>query len=159
MTGEIHPLASHHLPFYLAIPGQTDTLMIATGIFLLAVVVLIGVFYFKLHALPEHLSHGRASKIQFEIVSVLALLALFTHNNLFWVAALLLAMVRIPDFEAPINVIAKALARMAGLPTASDDEPVADGPAPRPDPVPQPVTAPPPAPVATAPIQPLEAEK
>ena len=41
---------------------------------------------------------ARHNKAQFEIVAVLALLALFTHNNYFWVAALLLAMIPIPDF-------------------------------------------------------------
>ena len=84
------------------------------GIFMVGLVMLAGVLYFKLHALPEHLSHGRASKTQIEIVGVLALLALFTHNSMFWVIALILAMVRIPNFEAPLNMMARALLRLAG---------------------------------------------
>jgi hypothetical protein len=66
-----------------------------------------------LHALPEHLAHGNASKLQFEIVAVLALLALFTHNTWFWVAALLLALVPIPDIYAPLAGMAESLAKMA----------------------------------------------
>jgi hypothetical protein len=123
MTGEIHPLASHHLPSFITLPGETDTLMVIVAISLIIGVALIGVFYFKLHALPEHMSHGRASKIQFEIVAVLALLALFTHTTLYWVAALLLAMVRIPDFETPIKSMARALTRMAGGKPAAEPAP------------------------------------
>ncbi len=113
MTGDMHPLASHHLPSYITAPGETDSLMIFTAVLLVVGIALVGVFYFKLHALPEHMSHGRASKIQFEMVAVLALLALFTHNTMFWVAALLLAMVRIPDFETPLQVMARALSKLA----------------------------------------------
>jgi hypothetical protein len=48
--------------------------------------------YFWLHSIPERLAHG-SSKVQFQLVAVMSLLALFTHNNAFWVAALLLALV------------------------------------------------------------------
>lgn len=82
------------------------------GIFLLLAVIGIGVFYFKLHALPEQMAH-RGQKIQFEIVAVLALLALFTHNHLFWVAGLLLALIPLPDFTTPLTSIAHSLARIA----------------------------------------------
>jgi hypothetical protein len=47
-------------------------------------------------------------------VAVLALLALFTHINAFWVAALLLALVPIPDFWTPLATMAESLAKMAG---------------------------------------------
>jgi hypothetical protein len=114
MTGDLNPLASQHVPFFITSPGETDQMIWTVGIFMVGLVMLAGVLYFKLHALPEHLSHGRASKTQFEIVGVLALLALFTHNGMFWVAALILAMVRIPNFEAPLNVMARALMRLAG---------------------------------------------
>jgi hypothetical protein len=39
----------------------------------------------------------RSQKLQFEIVAVLDLLALFTHNHLFWVIGLFLAMVDLPE--------------------------------------------------------------
>ena len=123
MTGDMHPLASHHLPSYITAPGETDSLMIFTAVLLVVGIALVGVFYFKLHALPEHMSHGRASKIQFEMVAVLALLALFTHNTMFWVAALLLAMVRIPDFETPLQVMARALSKLAARKPAAPEPP------------------------------------
>jgi hypothetical protein len=112
MTEGLHPLAPHHAPFFITAPGQTDVLLVAVGIFLLAAVVGIGVLYFKLHALPEHMAH-RGQKVQFEIVAVLALLALFTHNHLFWVAGLLLALVPFPDFVTPLTSMAQSLGKMS----------------------------------------------
>ncbi|BCH24948.1 hypothetical protein [Mesorhizobium sp. L-8-3] len=109
----INPAAPHHLPFFIAAPGQTDVLFVATGIVVLLAVVGIGIFYFKLHALPEQMAH-RGQKVQFEIVAVLALIALFTHNHAFWIAALLLALVPLPDFSTPLNSMAQSLGRMAG---------------------------------------------
>ena len=50
---------------------------------------------------------------------VLAILALFTHNNLFWVAALVLALVKFPDFTSPLNSIAQSLRIM----TETEQEP------------------------------------
>jgi hypothetical protein len=34
---------------------------------------------------------------------------MFTHNNLFWIAALLLALVKFPDYSTPINSMAQSL--------------------------------------------------
>jgi len=126
----LHPEAVSHLPPYIALPGQTDWLMIVTGIFLVVAVVGIGVFYFRLHALPEHMAH-RGQKVQFEIVAVLALIALFTHNHAFWIAGLLLAMIPVPDFSTPLSSMAQSLGRMAPpappepepAPTAEADKP------------------------------------
>jgi hypothetical protein len=61
-----------------------------------------------LHHLPDHIAQ-RSKKIQFEIVAVLGLLAMFTHINAFWIAALLLALIDIPDFSTPLRRIAGAL--------------------------------------------------
>jgi hypothetical protein len=94
-------------------PDQTDVLFVVMAIVVLLVVIGIGVLYFKLHALPEHMAH-RGQKLQFEIVAVLALLALFTHNHAFWIAALLLALVPMPDFTTPLNSMARSLGMMAG---------------------------------------------
>lgn len=109
----INPAAPHHLPFFITAPGQTDGLFVATGIFVLLAVIGIGVLYFKLHALPEQMAH-RGQKVQFEIVAVLALISLFTHNHVFWIAGLLLALVPLPDFSTPLNSMARSLGRMAG---------------------------------------------
>ena len=70
-----------------------------------------GVLYFTLHALPEKIAHGTSST-QFQLIAVLALLAMFTHNNLFWVAALLLATIQLPDFTTPLNAISRTLAEI-----------------------------------------------
>ena len=51
---------------------------------------------------------------------VLALLALFTHNNVFWVAALILALLKLPDFLTPINSIAESLKKLT--PEQTDEE-------------------------------------
>jgi uncharacterized membrane protein len=107
-----HPEAVHHLPAFITMPGQTDWFLVGMGIFLIAVVIGIGVFYLKLHALPEHMAHS-GQKVQFEIVAVLALIALFTHNHAFWIAGLLLAMIPIPDFSTPLESMASSLGRMA----------------------------------------------
>ncbi|WP_431298740.1 hypothetical protein [Tabrizicola sp. BL-A-41-H6] len=82
------------------------------AIFMVAAVVGIGVFYFKLHSLPEQMAH-RGQKVQFEIVAVLGLLSLFTHNHVFWIAGLLLAFVPLPDFSTPLTSIAQSLGKIA----------------------------------------------
>ncbi len=110
---DTHPLAAHHVPPFITPPGETDGLLVAMAVFLVVLILGLGVLYFRLHALPEQMSHGRHNKAQFEIVAVLALLALFTHNNLFWVAALILAMVPIPDFTTPLNAMVSELRRIA----------------------------------------------
>ena len=68
-----------------------------------------------------HKSH----KLQFEIVAVLGLLALFTHIHAFWVAGLLLALIDIPDFGWPLRRIAGSLEKLAGIPPGkgADNEP------------------------------------
>ncbi|WP_137180723.1 hypothetical protein [Roseomonas sp. AR75] len=63
----------------------------------------------------------RGHKLQFEIVAVLGLLALFTHIHAFWVAGLLLALIDIPDFTGPMRRIAGSTERLAGLPPGGGD--------------------------------------
>jgi hypothetical protein len=109
----LHPLATEHFPVFLTPPGETDVLLVAMAIFLVAAIVGIGVFYFKLHSLPEQMAH-RGQKVQFEIVAVLGLLSLFTHNHLFWIAGLLLAFVPLPDISTPLTSMAQSLGKMAG---------------------------------------------
>ncbi len=113
MEHKIHPLAPHHLPPFITAPGETDVLLVIMGVFLIVLIMLLGVLYFKLHSLPEHLSHGTTNKMQFEIVAVLALLALFTHNTNFWFAALILAMIRFPDYATPLETIAASVKKLA----------------------------------------------
>ena len=109
----LHPAATDHLPFFITAPGQSDGLFNAMIVFLIIVVFAVGLIYLRLHALPEHLAHG-ASKVQLQLVGVLALLALFTHNHIFWIAALLLALIKFPNFSAPLASMAQSLEKMAG---------------------------------------------
>src|SRR5262245_61185309 len=113
MTTAIHPEATQHLPFFITPPGETDILMNVMIVFLALMVFLIGILYLRLHALPEHMAH-KTQKIQYEIVAVLALISLFTHNHVYWILGLLLALVQIPDFSTPLTRMADSLARMAG---------------------------------------------
>ena len=105
-------MTPHHLPFYLARPGETDWLMIVMGIFLILAVLGIGNLYLHLHSLPERMAH-KGQKLQFEIVAVLGLIALFTHIHIFWIAALLLALVDLPDFSTPLTSIAGSVEKIA----------------------------------------------
>jgi hypothetical protein len=110
MTPAQHPAASHHLPWFLTAPGDSDILFTITTIVVLLIVLGLGVVFFRLHSLPERLGH---KKLQFEIVAVLCLLSLFTHIHLFWVVALLLALVDLPDFQTPLRSMADSLRRLA----------------------------------------------
>lgn len=131
MTEGPHPLAPHNLPFFITALDGPDYLLTAMGIFLLLAVIGIGILYFKLHALPEHMAH-RGQKVQFEIVAVLGLLALFTHNHLFWIAGLLLALVPFPDFVTPLTSMAQSLGKMSGRQPAGSPETVPLDPTPVP---------------------------
>ena len=83
MSNEINPAAPHHLPGFITAPGETDILFnVMIGVVLVAV-LMTGILYFRLHALPEHIAH-RTTKVQYEIVAVLGLLSLFTHNHIYW---------------------------------------------------------------------------
>lgn len=108
MTENTHPLAPHHLPHYFSGADGSDslfTLMIFLGV---GAIILLGVFYFTLHSLPERMAHkGNATQIQ--LISILCILALFTHNSIFWVLALVLAAFRPPDLVTPLNAMADAL--------------------------------------------------
>lgn len=84
MNESLHPSAAGHLPAFITAPGDTDVLMVVVGIMLIAAVLGVGNLYLTLHTLPERMAH-KSQKLQFEIVAVLGLLALFTHNHLFWV--------------------------------------------------------------------------
>src|SRR5436190_4777597 len=88
--------------------------MVVMSIVLLFCVVMFGVLFLRLHTLPERMAH-RGHKLQFEIVAVLGLIALFTHMHIFWIAGLLLAMVDLPDFGTSLNRIAGSAEKIAGI--------------------------------------------
>lgn len=141
MAEQLHPAAPHHLPPFITDPGGTDYLMVAAAIILLGAVLGVGLLFLRLHTLPERIAH-KSHKLQFEIVAVLGLLALFTHVHLFWVIGLFLALIDVPDFSGMFSRMAGALEKIAGIApgrggeAASDVEhgiaPPAEEPAPRP---------------------------
>ena len=116
MSGQVHPLAPHELPGFIGAADGSDPLFTAVVFIVIAMVLGIGVFYLKLHAIPEQLAHKHGNT-QSQLIMVLALLALFTHNNIFWVAALILALIKFPDLVTPLNDISSSLSKM----TQSDD--------------------------------------
>jgi hypothetical protein len=118
----VHPAATDHLPIFITAPGHTDVLMVVMWLVFIGGILAVGVFFFWLHSLPERMVHN---KLQFDIVAVLALLSLFTHQHAFWVAALLIALITFPDFKFPdfaglLGRIASSLENIAARPDAAD---------------------------------------
>lgn len=130
MEISLREAAVAHAPFFITGPGQSDVLFTIVIWSVVLAVFGLGALYLSLHALPERLAH-HANHTQIQLISILTLLALFTHNNLFWLAALVIAVVQVPDFYTPINAIADAVKAMARQKGAMSDsvksEHVADG--------------------------------
>jgi hypothetical protein len=112
MNGEINGTTADHLPWFLPGPDGSDPLFTFTVFLMLGIILLIGNLYLTLHAVPERMAH-HSNHTQQQAITILALLALFTHNNIFWLGALLLAVVRWPDIQTPLENIAGALERIA----------------------------------------------
>ena len=100
------------LPFFITAPGESDLLFGAVTIFLILVVLGFGAMYFTIQAIPDRLVEG-TSKAQMQLVGILGLVSLFTMNNIYWVAALLLAAIRIPDFVTPQKSMSRSLKRVS----------------------------------------------
>jgi hypothetical protein len=114
MADAINPAASHHLPSFITAPGDTDVLMVVMSIFLAVAVLAFGLLFLRLHTLPERMAH-KSQKLQFEIVAVLGLIALFTHMHIFWIIGLILAFIEFPDFGTPLRRIAGSAEKIAGI--------------------------------------------
>jgi hypothetical protein len=126
MTTPLHPAAPHHLPAFIAGPGETDVFMTVMAVFLVITVMAVGLLFLRLHTLPERIAH-KGHKLQFEIVAVLGLLALFSHVHLFWVIGLLLALIDIPNFGGALGRMAGSLEKIAGIPPGEGAAAVPDG--------------------------------
>jgi len=124
----MNPLAPAHAPSYLANADGSDPLFTVVAIFTIALIIGIGALYLTLHALPERMAHT-GNHAQFQVIGILALLALFTHNNLFWVVAILIAAFRMPDFLTPLRSIARSLQAMAPAQAQTTEEAEAEAPA------------------------------
>jgi hypothetical protein len=111
-TNTPHPMATEYLPMFIAGPGETDVFFVAVVVIAIIVTMLMGVFYFTLHALPEKMAH-KVNSSQLQLIGVLSLVALFTHNNYFFFGALILAAIRFPDWTGTLNSMAESLEKVA----------------------------------------------
>ncbi len=114
-AAELHPMATGHIPRYVVAADGSDYLFSAMVVFFVVLVVLIGVGYLTLHSVPEKMAHEN-NHPQFQLVGILALLALFTHNGIFWIAAILVAGFQFPDFATPMKNIADAVRSLGRSP-------------------------------------------
>ena len=78
------------LPFFVTAPGETDIMLGAIGALLLVLLLGLGALYFTVQAIPDRMAAG-SHKVQMQLVGILGVLSLFTMNNAFWIAGLLLA--------------------------------------------------------------------
>jgi hypothetical protein len=108
-----NPIATDHVPFFITPPGGTDALFHVVAWFVVACIIGIGVIFFTIHTLPERMAH-RTKKVQLDIVAILGLISLFTNEHIYWIAALILAFIELPDFLTPIQRIASAAEDIAG---------------------------------------------
>lgn len=107
---------TEHLPMFITAPGETDVLFWVVAVLVVLILLIVGNLYLRLHAVPDRMAHG-SNHAQLQLVGIMALIALLTHNNIFWIASLLLAAVNIPDLMTPINSIAQSLKRIADQPS------------------------------------------
>jgi len=112
-------VATAHLPFFITAPGSTDVLFNIMVVFVVGSIVATGVIFLTIHSLPERMAH-KSKKVQFDIVAVLGLLGLLSHEHVFWVAALLLAFIDVPDFLTPFRRIATSVETIAGQEAAGN---------------------------------------
>ena len=112
MSDQLHPVASHHLPFFITAPGETDVLFNITLWLVVACIILTGVIFLTIHSLPERMAH-KSKKVLLDLIALLCLLALLTHEHLFWFIAIILAFIDIPDFLTPVNRIATSMESLA----------------------------------------------
>ncbi|NOD75662.1 MULTISPECIES: hypothetical protein [unclassified Ruegeria] len=92
MNSSISDEAMARLPLWVTPPGETDGFLIVVGLVLVMVLLGFGALYFTVQAIPDRMAAG-AHKVQMQLVGVLGLISLFTLNNAFWIAAILIAAV------------------------------------------------------------------
>lgn len=125
MADMIHPLAPHHLPGFLPGPDGSDMLFNVVVVLVVVLCAVVGNLYLRLHSMPERMAH-RSNSVQLQAVAALTLLALFTHNHTLWLAALLIALLRFPDFETPLNRVANVVEKHFGDAPPAGDPPTRD---------------------------------
>jgi hypothetical protein len=82
--------------------------------------IAIGSLMFRLLYLPEKMV-PKEETAKYQVVATLCLLAMFSPGNLFWIAALLVAMTDIPDFTPFLQRITAAVRRIAQSPKMKEE--------------------------------------
>jgi hypothetical protein len=100
------------LPFFITGPGGTDILFFLVAMVLVLALLGFGALYFTIQAIPDKMASG-ANKAQLQLVGILGLISLFTMNNAFWIAALLLAAVPISNIVLPVKIRSKERKRVS----------------------------------------------
>jgi hypothetical protein len=121
VPSDINPAATPHVPSFAPLADGGDYLMTFMTISLIVSVLAVGLLFLRIHTLPERMAH-KSKKIQFELVAVLGLLALFTHQHAFWVAGLLLAFIDLPDVATPVRRAVTALETLANIPPPPEEK-------------------------------------
>ena len=65
------------------------------------------------HPLASGANGAQVEEILLDLIALLCLLALLTHEHLFWFVAIILAFIDIPDFLTPVNSIATSMKSLA----------------------------------------------
>ena len=102
MNSSISDEALARLPFWVTPPGDTDGFLVVVGCFLILILLGFGALYFTIQAIPDRMAAG-AHKVQMQVVGVLGLISLFTLNNTFWIAAILIAAVPLHEVFPSIS--------------------------------------------------------
>lgn len=97
----------NRLPFWVTPPGQSDGFLVVVGFVLVASLLGFGALYFTIQSIPDRMAAG-AHKVQMQLVGVLGLISLFTLNNAFWIAAILIAAVPLHEIFPTMKPIPPA---------------------------------------------------
>lgn len=119
MAEYVNDALDKNLPIFITAPGEADWLFICVVVFVVFLVLALGVIYLSLHSIPEGMVK-KTNTTQFQLVAILALLALFTNEHIYWIAALLLATFQLPDYGAMLDSMTKSLSIIAANDSPTD---------------------------------------
>ena len=107
----------HRTPFRGSsrLPEKPTRFLLSWPYFLVVAVLAVGLLFLRLHTLPERMAH-KSQKLQFEIVAVLGLLALFTHTSHLLGGRPAARADRHSRFGTPLRRMAGSLEKIAGIP-------------------------------------------
>lgn len=112
MSDTVSQIDMESLPYFITPPGETDQMMLILAISMPVILLVFGAFFLHLHSVPDRMAH-KASHNQLQLIGILTLLALFTHNNVLWLLALIVAALNPPDLLTPLRSMARSLARLS----------------------------------------------